>query len=44
MHPRWRNRIDIYMDTDIKKAREWWRRKVDIKYGVLKDTLNTAEK
>lgn len=44
MHPRWRNRIDIYMDTDIKKAREWGRRKVDIKYGVLKDTLNTAEK
>lgn len=44
MHPRWRNRIDIYMDLDIKKAREWGRRKIEIRYGVLKDSLNTFEK
>lgn len=44
MHPRWRNRIDIYMDTDIKKAREWGRRKVKIRYGVLKNTVNNTEK
>lgn len=44
MHSRWRNRIDIYMDTDIKKAREWGRRKIEIKYGVIKDTLNKVEK
>ncbi|MFD0797648.1 3D domain-containing protein [Maribacter chungangensis] len=43
MHARWRNRIDIYMGKDIKKAREWGRRKIEIKYGVLKDTVNTIE-
>lgn len=43
MHPRWRNRIDIYMGTDIGKAREWGRRKIEIKYGVKKDTLNKVE-
>lgn len=43
MHPRWLNRIDIYMDTDIKKAREWGRRKIEIKYGVKKDTINKSE-
>jgi len=44
MHPRWQNRIDIYMGEDIQKARDWGRRKVDIKYGVPKDTVHTAEK
>jgi len=44
MHPRWQNRIDIYMGEDIQKARDWGRRKVVIKYGVPKDTVHTAEK
>jgi len=44
MHHRWRNRIDIYMGEDVKKAREWGRRKIEIKYGVVKDTLNRTEK
>jgi 3D (Asp-Asp-Asp) domain-containing protein len=43
MHPRWRNRIDIYMGTNVRKAREWGRRKIKIKYGVKKDTVNTVE-
>lgn len=30
MHPRWRNKIDIYMGVDKKKAMEWGRRKVQI--------------
>ena len=34
MHPRWKNRIDIYMGLDVKKAKQWGRRKVNIKYGV----------
>ena len=34
MHYRWRNRIDIYMGVDVKKAKEWGRRKVNIKYGI----------
>jgi 3D (Asp-Asp-Asp) domain-containing protein len=44
MHPRWRNRIDIYMDENIKKARVWGGRKIEITYGLRKDTLNTIEK
>lgn len=39
MHRRWRNRIDIYMGTDIQKARAWGRKKLTIQYGVPKDSL-----
>lgn len=30
MHPRWKNKIDIYMGTDRTKALEWGRREVEI--------------
>lgn len=30
MHPRWKNKIDIYMGEDVEKAREWGKRKVMI--------------
>lgn len=36
MHYRWRNKIDIYMGTDIKAAKKWGRRKVSISYRVEK--------
>ena len=36
MNRRWKKRIDIYMGVDVKKAREWGRRKVSIKYGIKK--------
>lgn len=36
MHGRWKNKIDIYMGTDIKAAKKWGRKKVSISYGVLK--------
>ena len=39
MHSRWKNRIDIYMGDNVEKAKEWGRRKVTIKYAVLKDSL-----
>lgn len=41
MHYRWRNKIDIYMGTDVKLAKKWGRRKVNISYRVekLKDSL-----
>ena len=32
MHPKWRNKIDIYFGTDVKAARKWGRRKVQIEY------------
>lgn len=39
MHRRWRNRIDIYMGKDVKKAREWGRKKLIICYAVPIDTI-----
>ncbi len=43
MHRRWQNRIDIYMGTDITKAKEWGRQKITIQYGILKDSLSEPE-
>ena len=31
---RWRNRIDIYMGTNVDSARNWGRRKVEIDYRI----------
>lgn len=39
MHYRWNNKIDIYMGNDVKKAREWGRKKVKIYYELLPDSL-----
>lgn len=40
MHWRWRKRIDIYMGTDVKKARKWGRKKMMICYALpLKDSV-----
>lgn len=44
MHYRWKNRIDIYMGKDVRKAREWGRKKLMICYAIPLDTLqNTTE-
>ena len=43
MNRRWRNRIDIYMGLDIKKAREWGRKKIDICYAATLDTLQNIK-
>lgn len=32
MNRRWRKRIDIYMGLDVKKAKKWGKRKVNIEY------------
>jgi len=42
MHYKWRNRIDIYMGKDVKKAREWGRKKIMICYAVPIDTSLTV--
>ncbi|WP_223034381.1 3D domain-containing protein [Hanstruepera marina] len=39
MHSRWRNRIDIYMGEDVQAARAWGRRKVEITYGTINETI-----
>jgi len=38
MHKRWQRRIDIYMGTDIKKAREWGKKKTGIAFKKIVDT------
>ncbi|MET2984534.1 3D domain-containing protein [Aureibaculum conchae] len=38
MHYRWRKKIDIYMGKDIKAARAWGRKKLEIQYGVIDTT------
>lgn len=42
MHQRWRNRIDIHMGKDRKRALEWGRKKIKIYYAVLRDSLDAA--
>ncbi|RIA09680.1 3D (Asp-Asp-Asp) domain-containing protein [Flavobacteriaceae bacterium MAR_2010_72] len=34
MHERWKNKIDIYMGTDINAAKEWGRKKVTVHFRV----------
>ncbi|MFT5847555.1 MAG: 3D (Asp-Asp-Asp) domain-containing protein [Psychroserpens sp.] len=34
MNHRFRNKIDLYMGTDVKAARKWGRRKVNISYRI----------
>lgn len=43
MHQRKRMQIDIYMGVDVKKAKKWGVKRLKIKYGVLKDTLNNEK-
>ena len=43
MNKRWLDRIDIYMGTDVKAARQWGKRKVNISYRVeiVNDSLTS---
>ena len=41
MHRRWKNRIDIYMGKDNKRAREWGRKKVKIEFAVLRESVDS---
>jgi len=43
MNHRWRNRIDIYMGKDVKKARKWGRKKLMICYAVPLDTITVLK-
>lgn len=36
MNARFKKHIDIYMGDDVSKAREWGRRRLKIRYGILK--------
>lgn len=36
MHYRWKNKIDIYMGKDVKKARKWGKQEVEIYYQTPK--------
>ena len=37
MNARYRKRIDIYMGTDVQKAKEWGQKKLRIEYAVEKE-------
>jgi 3D (Asp-Asp-Asp) domain-containing protein len=40
MHYRWKNRIDIYMGNNVKEARNWGRKRLEIKYRLeVKDSI-----
>jgi len=40
MNRRWKNRIDIYMDNDVKAAKKWGRKKLTISYRLeIKDSI-----
>ena len=43
MHPRWKNKIDIYMGVDVKAAKKWGRKKVTIEYGTLIEDIATEK-
>jgi 3D (Asp-Asp-Asp) domain-containing protein len=38
MGRRWKNRVDIYMGNDVKKAREWGVKELEIQFRVKKDS------
>ncbi|MDT0676939.1 3D domain-containing protein [Autumnicola musiva] len=40
MHYRWKNKIDIYMGKNVKKARNFGRKKLEIIYVVENDSLS----
>ena len=48
MNARFKSHIDIYMGDDVRKAREWGRRRLKIRYGVPKtrptDSTSALEK
>ncbi len=45
MPNQWKNRIDIYMGTDVVAARQWGRRKVNIDYRIeVKESKNKSNK
>ena len=37
MHPRWRNKIDIYMGIDRKQSLNWGRKKVQISFPAVEE-------
>jgi 3D (Asp-Asp-Asp) domain-containing protein len=37
MHYRWKNKIDIYMGQNVKKARKWGRKKVQIHFVSMEE-------
>ena len=43
MNRKWKNRIDIYMGLDVKKARQWGKKKLQICYAIPIDTIFTSK-
>ena len=43
MNRKWKNRIDLYMGRDVKAARQWGKREVQIQYAVPVDSLKPTK-
>ena len=43
MHYRWKNKIDIYMDKDVQKAKDFGRKKLKIYVEVPQDSIQNPE-
>ncbi|MBM1107103.1 3D domain-containing protein [Aurantibacter crassamenti] len=43
MNARYNNRVDIYMGTDVKRAKKWGQKKLKIKYAIEKPPTENAE-
>jgi len=43
MHSRKRNQIDIYMGLNIKAAKKWGRKKVNIAYGIKNKEIDIKQ-
>lgn len=41
MHRKWNNSIDIYMGKDREMAKEWGRKKIQIRYAVLRKDVDS---
>ncbi|MBT9189174.1 MULTISPECIES: 3D domain-containing protein [Zobellia] len=37
MNSRWKNKIDVYMGSDVDKARDWGKKKLKIRYRVKRE-------
>ncbi|CAM4318950.1 3D domain-containing protein [Zobellia roscoffensis] len=43
MHSRWNNKIDVFMGSDVQKARDWGMKKIEIKYRVKREDNTQSE-
>ncbi|MRH99408.1 hypothetical protein GH721_02585 [Kriegella sp. EG-1] len=43
MNARYKNRVDLYMGTDVDRAKKWGQKKINIKYAIEKLDNESAQ-